>query len=811
QNLIGPELGEGLGIVRSGELLAARVIDGAGQYFGRAFDFGYSKSAEETFRLWPREVVLSDLVWVIRTFRPHVLVTMWGGTPRDGHGQHQVSGLLTHEAWEAAGDPARFPEQIEAGVEPWTPDKYYRRTFFDPEAATLAIPTGTLDPLLGTSYHQIAMESRSRHRSQDFGSTIPPGPRSTYLALVASRVGGEEADPLFTGVDTTLARLVEPAGDDALAVLATYREALTEADASLSATAPERSFGSLARASEALDRLRSRFDDPRGEVGRELERRRRLLSRALLAVTGVRLELRARDDALVPGQRVLVEARVWNGGAAEVALDPPRLLAPESWTIRGIAPDEDVAPDAAGPFQRFFGVEEPVSEPGRPQTVSTGELRLWRYDVRVPPAARPASPYFLERPRDGAIYRWADDTPLRSLPFRPPLLTGGLEATLSLGGATATVRIEDEVRYRGVTGRDGEFWRPVFVAPRVSVEPERTSMVWPSAGPPSRELAFRLVSHDPEGATGAVELDLPPGWRASPARREFTLAGENDETTLAFTLEPSSAEVRGEFDVEARLSLGGRGSEGLDARVIDYPHLEPRLVVREPRVRIVRFPVLVAERRIGYVMGSGDAGPAAIRELGLDVEPIEPGDWSDERLDRFDTIVLGVRAYEVRDDLIAENDVLLDWVERGGTLVVQYNRYEFSRGDFAPRPLLITRPAPRVTDEAAAVTILDDASPALVEPNRIAPRDFEGWVQERGLYFPAEWDEAYTPLLEMSDADEPPRRGSLLVAPHGDGLYVHTSLSFFRQLPAGVAGAYRLFANLISLDGRRWRETTTSQ
>ena len=225
-------------------------------------------------------------------------------------------------------------------------------------------------------------------------------------------------------------------------------------------------------------------------------------------------------------------------------------------------------------------------------------------------------------------------------------------------------------------------------------------------------------------------------------------------------------------------------------------------------VRIVRFPVRVADRHIGYVMGSGDDGPEAIRQLGLDVELIEPGDWDAERLDRFDTIVLGIRAYEVREDLIAANAELLAWAERGGTVVVQYNRYEFNEGAYAPYPIAIGRPAPRVTEEDAPVTLVDPQAPVLAEPNRLGPADFEGWVQERGLYFPDEWDERYRAPLEMADTGEPPRRGSLLAAPVGRGLYIHTSLSFFRQLRAGVPGAFRLWANLLSLDGGRWREIT---
>lgn len=803
QNLIGTELGEGLGIIRSGELLAARTIDGAGQFFGRAFDFGYSKTAEEAFAFWPRETLLSDLVWVIRKFRPQVLVTMWGGTPRDGHGQHQLSGLLAHEAWEAAGDPTRFPEQLGQGVEAWTPLKFYRRTFFDPEAATLAIATGTLDPLLGRSYHQVAMQSRSQHRSQDFGSVIPPGPRSTYLALIATRVEATESDPMFTGIDTTLASLAGPTGDPT-----SYRNSIEAAREALSAGDPIQSFPHLSRALGQLQSLLA--GRTAGEYTRELDGRRALVSRAILAVAGVRVELRSRDDILVPGQSVLVEARVWNGGTGNVSLDPPELDAPAGWVVRAIEPEAEVAPDNDGPFARFFSVDEPVSEPGVRQTIPSGEQRLWRYEVAVPTTAEPVGPYFLEQPRDGVIYRFPDEPDIRSLPFRPAPLTATASIAVSAGGATSTAQVKDAFRYRGVTGLDGEFWRPIILAPRVSVQPGRQTMIWPIDKGEAREVEFRLVGRDPSGVAGSIELELPAGWSATPSAQDFALESDGSELALKFLVEPPSTPSEGEFFVRAQTVLDGTPTPAVDARIIDYPHLEPRLVLGEAAVRIVRFPVQVADRRIGYVMGSGDDGPDAIRQFGLDVELVEPGDWNSERLDRFDTIVLGVRAYEVREDLIAANATLLDWVERGGTVVVQYNRYEFNQGEYAPYPLTIGRPAPRVTDETATVTIRDAASPAIVEPNRIGAADFEGWVQERGLYFPSEWDDRYQALLEMSDAGEPARLGSLLAAPYGEGLYVHTSLSFFRQLPAGVPGAYRLFANLISLDARRWREITTS-
>ncbi len=819
QNVIGTELGEELGIIRSGELLAARAIDGGIQYFGRAFDFGYSKSADETFQEWPKNTILADLVWAIRSFRPHVLVTMWEGTSRDGHGQHQVAGALAREAYEISGDPEQFPEQIVSGLQPWSPLKIYRRTFFDRELATLEMSTGYLDPLLGKSYHQVAMESRSQHLSQDFGTAIPPGPRSTYLALIESRVDTSVSDPIFSGIDTTLTTLVAPLGNEALEHVLDYRNAISKAKTQLSPLDPSQSLPALSQAAEHLEQLRESvlptwfrgYQSQVLELTRELNRKHELLGRAILAAAGVRIEVRARDDILVPGQKVLVEARVWSGAGAEVHLSPPKIDVPDGWIVERIGADIDVGPDYAGPFDRFLQREEPVADPYSDTFLPAGQMNLWRYMLTVPDDAVYTTPYFLDTTRTGSIYRESATPILRGQPFRPPLLISSVAATVSANGSSTQVNVDDPVRYRGVVGSVGEFWNPIIIAPRLSVTPIRKSVIWSTVDQKPREISYRLTNRDPRGISGSIDLGLPPGWRTTPIFHDFDLSTDGSETTLTFMVHPDSLAVEGEFFIPSFVRTNSETDEGIQAKIITYPHIEPRLVTSESKIRIRRFPIQVADRTIGYVMGSGDNGADAIRQLGLEVELLEPSDWKPDRLDHFDTIVLGVRAYEVRQDLVAANPLLLAWVERGGTLVVQYNRYEFNRGKFAPYPLAIDRPAPRVTDEKSRVTIRDSTSVVFQVPNRIRLSDFEGWVQERGLYFPSEWDQRYQALLEMADPGESPLHGSLLIAPHGKGIYVHTSLSFFRQLPAGVPGAYRLFANLISLDSSRWQKSSSSE
>lgn len=807
QNLIGPELGEGLGIIRTGELLAARSIDGASQRFSRAFDFGYSKTAAETFGQWPRETLLSDLVWAIRSFRPQILISVFSGTPRDGHGQHQAAGLLAREAWEAAGDPARFPEQLGLGLRPWTPLKLYRRTFFDPENATLGVETGRLDPLLGRSYHQLAMDARSRHRSQDFGTAQSPGARESRLSLLETRVPSGPSDPLFTGVDTTLAALVEPEAAGAHEHLEAYRTAIGAAAADLRATDPAAILPALGSAREQLEALLGAAGDAR-EVRRELERRRALIDRAVMAAAGVRLELRSRSELLTPARTAIVEARIWSGDGATVVARAPEIRAPEGWRVRPLPPDAEVPEEDAGAFGGFFESRDPARGHGTAVRLEPGRLALWRYEIGVADDAPPTAPYYLERPRDGAIYRWPDSPEHRTLPFEPPVL--GATADLRVEAAGASIRVEagGPVRYRGVDKASGEFWRPVHVAPRLSAVPDAPTLVWPVGDDAGREIGFLLSGLDPLGMSGTVELEVPDGWTVDPARVAFDLPRRGSEARVEFTVTPPTPAIEGDFPLRPVLRTAAGTAPAVRVSVIDYPHIEPVPTVESSALRVFRFPVRVADRRIGYVMGSGDEGPDAIRQLGLDAELIEAGDWSRDRLDRYDTIVLGVRTYEVRSDLVTASPLLLEWVERGGTLVVQYNKLEFNDGDYAPWPIEIGRG--RVTDETAPVRLRAAHSALLEGPNAIRDADFQGWVQERGLYFPAEWDDAYTPILGMADPGEEEQLGSLLVAPFGDGLYVHTSLSFFRQLPAGVPGAYRLWANLLSIDARRWREGDTT-
>ncbi len=804
QNLIGPRLHEGLGVIRTGELLAARALDGGDQYFTRAFDFGFSKTIDEALQLWPFEEVLRDVVFVVRKFRPHVIVSVFSGTPRDGHGQHQLAGRAAHEAFEAAGDPNRYPELAAQGVAPWQPSKLYTAMRFLPREATLGVPTGGFDPLLGRSHFQLAMESRSQHRSQDMGSGEHPGPRSSSLLLAASVVEGTNDDGIFAGVDTTLIGQLGtplPAGwpADTARRIEQYRGALANAAQGLSALRPDGAVAALARAARILGDLRDAA--PEGPGRQLLEHRLGQLSEALLAAAGVVADVRVGRDLLTPGESVVVDVNVWNGGAFDLSAVAPRLALPPGWEA---SPTEEASvPRSRSPF--FRTPVPPLSADG---TVASGQIARWSWRVRVPADAPSSAPYYLDAPREGALHSWPDDGALWALPFDPPPIRARVAMELDPGDGpvgTVALGLERDGEYFGVDQAVGEYREAVLVVPAINVEVDPPGMVWPSGAGGVREIAVALTNTSTTQRSGTLRLEAPDGWAVEPASAPFALEPDGASMSFTFAATPRGAVAEGVHLFRAVAQADG-GAFDAEFDMVDHPHIPRAVIARPATVRVSFFPVVAdTDLRVGYVMGSGDDGPAALRQMGMEVveleqERVRSGDFGD-----FDAIVLGVRAYETRPDLVAANGALLDFARDGGTVIAQYNRYEFSGAGLAPYPVTINRPHDRVTDENAAVTLLAPSSPVFTAPNALGPADFEGWVQERGLYFGGEWDDRYTPVMEMADPGEDPKRGALLVAEVGDGLYIYTGLAFFRQFPAGVPGAYRLFANLVSLRAADWR------
>lgn len=789
QNLIGPELWEGLGIVRTGELVAARDLDGGRQFFTRAFDYGFSKSAEEALSLWPREELLEDVVWAVRTFRPHVIVSVFSGTPSDGHGQHQAAGIMAREAYAAAGDPTRFPDQLGQGVEAWTPSKIYqssRRRFVsggaDLDDGSVDIQTGMLDPLLGRSLLQLSMESRSQHRSQDMGAAQPAGPRTTGVILVDSRV--DSGAGIFSGIDTTLVGLTGalPAGaaSEARRHLTAYREAVARATDDFGMD-PQRIAPHLLEAAAHLSAAQSAGGAADREFRAALATKAVVVERAILAATGISFDVRASDDLLVPGQTVEVNAQLWNGGSQRLSLPDVGLRTPSGWTV----------------------VETGVEGLTADGTVEPGALVTWTYDVTLPAAAELSRLYYLREARDGARYRWPDEPELRGSPGNPPLVDGTVRFAFLTDQARAMRSATTAWRYVSVDPAFGEFEKPVLVVPAVSVAVSPAGVTWPQGQSNAREISVVVRSEDDAGSRGEVAVSAPAGWTVTPTSQSFELAEAGAERAMVFALRPSATVAAGQhtFEVVATTSDGGRFDEGYS--LIDYDHIERTALFTDATATVSVVPVAVREGiRVGYIMGSGDDGPEAIRQMGADVELLDEARVRDGDFTGFTTVVLGVRAYETRPDLQAASAQLLDFARRGGTVIVQYNRGPL--GSLAPYDLQVGRGSPRVADETAAVEMLLPDAPLFTTPNRIVEADFDGWVQERGLYFASQWDDRYTPVLQLHDPGEEERLGSTLIATVGDGVFVYSALSFFRQWAGQVPGAYRLFANMISLDASAW-------
>jgi LmbE family N-acetylglucosaminyl deacetylase len=739
QNLIGPELGSELGIIRSEELLAARRIDGASQFFTRAYDFGYSKTLDEAQRFWSRDSLLKDVLDVVRRFRPQIIVSVFSGTPRDGHGQHQVAGLLARQAFEALRDSS------------WGPVKLYRSLYSDTASATLRLDAGVLDPVDGRSYYQIAMAGRSQHRSQDEGQLQRLGPSIGRLAFVAWRDkarGTDDGDGLFAGIDTLLPGK------------ARYAALVDSARAQLNPTRPGAIAPLLARA------LRELGDADSGQAA--------MLQEALAAVSGVVIDAFADDGVVIAGERLQVEASVWNAGDAAVTIDGLELGAPAGWKVERL---------------------DPVSSP-----VSPGTLATRRFALTVAADAPRSQAYFLRRPLGGALYDWSG-VPLawRGLPFEPPPLQMTLRLTIA--GQPATLSREVVYRYRDQ--RIGEVRRPLFVTRPFDVAIAPELVVWPvdgAAGGP-RHVTITVTNRSRGPAAARVVIGSPSGWSA--VRPEsLTFDREDESKSVIVPLTPPASLRPGRYELRASASAGRERSEGALA-IIDYPHIRPRAVAHAAtaELRAVRIS-LPALARVGYVRGASDRVPEALEAVGVPIELLGPDSLARGDLSRYDAIVIGSRAYETEPALVASNGRLLDYVRAGGLVIVQYQQYPFVSGGFAPYRLSIARPHDRVTDETAPVSPVDGASPVFHVPNDIGPDDWRGWVQERGLYLAHDWDPAYTPLVEMHDPGEAPLQGGLLQASLGKGTYVYTGLSFFRQLPAGVPGAYRLFANLLALGKR---------
>ncbi len=772
QNLIGPELGEALGLLRTEELMGARRLDGAGQFFTRAYDFGFSKTQAETWTHWDKDSILKDVVRIIRRYQPQVVVSIFSGTPRDGHGQHQAAGWVAHEAFRVAGDSTVFPElERQEGLAPWTPAKLYHSTSYDTVGTTLTLNSGALDAVVGQSYHQIAMRGRSQHRSQDMGRLQRMGPAAVRLQLLTDRTG-HGSGGVFAGVDTSLS------GNALFSRPLQAGPHLQRFHALLDSARANATPGALVRVPELLQSAQAELQLAAGSPRRELEpvsaAGRDLLAHlraAYMAARGVVLDAVTEDDRLVPGQALPVTLSVWNTSPAPAGV---RL------EVRPGMPGES----AAGSLR------------GRTDCVSVppGQLVTQVLQLAVPPDQPLTNPYFLDRPRQGGMYA-PSPAAVSGLPRNPPLVVTDLR---SCDPGQDLMQETREVTDRFVDQAQGEIRRPLAVVPRVGVELAPGTDLWRADGGPEHRFTVTLTHGAPDSTRGTIALEAPEGWTVSDPQR-FLLEGPEERVAFTFTVRPP-AQARGAFTLRAVAHDADGRNYATGSFTVDYPHIRPVFYTRSATATVdIASLALPKLSRVGYVRGAADRVPEALASVGVPIVMLGPAELEEGDLSRYDAIVIGSRAYETDSALVENNRRLLAYVRSGGLLIVQYQQYQFVQGGFAPFPLAIARPHDRVTDENAPVTPVAPNEPVLTTPNRIGPDDWKGWVQERGLYFAHTWDPAYTPQLSLHDPGEPPLQGGLLIARSGRGTYVYTGLSFFRELPAAVPGAYRLFANLLAL------------
>ncbi len=745
QNLIGPELREELGIIRTQELLAARRIDGGIQYFSRANDFGYSKTAEETLEIWDKDKVLSDTVRVIREFRPDVIVCRFPIDGGGGHGHHTASAMLGLEAFHLAADEAAYPEQL-GPLQPWQAKRIVVNTgrWWNPDISAddpgvVALDVGAYNKLLGTSCGEIAARSRTMHKSQGFGATGTRGEQMEYFEHLA----GEPAqESLFDGIDTGWTRLGLPE-EQAEWLQASGREVMESFDFE----APEQSLSRLLAMRNLLRNLGNEF---------WMDRKWKEVDRLIQACAGLYVEAIAEDYWAAPGETVSVQIEVVARSGGEI-----------QWS--GL---EVLGTKAAEQVQERLPANQRLE-------------RVLSFPVSATMAQE--GPYWLKETGTLGTYR-VDDPELIGTPENEPDVSIAL--TFQMEGQNLTIEVP--VAYKWNDPVHGERWRPFVVCPPVFVNFQEPSQIF--AGPSSKPVALTVKAVEP-GFQGRLELDCPEGWSLHPSSFPLSFTSKGEEQTVVVTV--TATEAAQPFDLRARVV---RGEEVYDRslREIDYDHIPTQIHMPVAQSRMVFVELARKGQRIGYVPGAGDTIPEALRNVGYTVDGLQEADLTTENLARYDAIITGIRLLNVDERIGFSMPKLLEYCENGGTLVLQYNtRHALKTDTFSPFPITLSRD--RVTEEDAEVRFLQPDHPVLNTPNQLTQADFDGWVQERGLYFPSEWAPEYDAVLSWNDQGESPKDGSLLVAKYGKGHYVYTGISFFRELPAGVPGAYRLLVNLLSL------------
>ena len=741
QNLIGTEKGPLMGVVRTQELLEARKIDGGEQYFTRAVDFGYSKTPEETFEKWNKQEVLADVVWAIRKFRPDVIITRFPPTSKAGHGHHTASAILAEEAFDLAGNPKAFPDQLNY-TSVWQPKRLFLNasTWWDKElpakakanpTAYTSIDIGTYNTLLGKSYSEIASESRTMHKSQGFGSAKQRGTKLEYLKLLK---GDQFNTDLFDGVDITWKAIKD--GDQ-------VEQLLLKASTDFNADQPEKIVSTLFEAYALIDKL----PDNNKWKWIKLNEIRNVIS----ACAGLFIEVTANDYSTTAGNEFEITTTLINRSDLKVELENIKYN------------ENDTAVTAILNNNIPFTFKSKI----------TCDNNIFKQ----------TNPYWLNDDFEGLYIVPSQDLV-------------GMPQNRSSFPVFFTLKINDvyfpafrQITYKWTDRVKGEIYRPFFATPKVTANISDPVYVFSSDHP--KEIRVTLKGHQ-ENLKGDVSLKLPDGWKSEPSSIAYAFETKNQEQVAVFTVTPSKNEGAEKIGVflnskEAASSLVS----------IEYDHIQIQTLLPEASAKIVRLNVAIKGKKVGYIKGAGDEVPTALEQLGYDVVMLNENSLKNSDLSQYDVIVAGIRTYNTNKYMANVYERLMTYVENGGNYVVQYNtNRRVNTKTMAPFPLELSRD--RVTVEEAAVTFLAPDHAIMNTPNKITTKDFDNWVQERGLYFPNKWDDKYTPILGWNDKNEEMTKGSLLVTKHGKGSFIYTGISFFRELPAGVPGAFKLFANIIS-------------
>lgn len=743
QNLVGPELREALGVIRTQELLEARKIDGGQQFFTRANDFGFSKNPTETFQNWNRDQVLFDVVRLIRQFKPDIIINRFDHrSPGTTHGHHTASAQLSVEAFDLAADPTFHPELGAA----WQVGRQFFNTSwwfygskekFEKADKTqlMKVSMGDFYPELGQSNQEIAALSRSKHQSQGFGTAGARGEDFDYLEWIKGAPLSNKQS-IFEGLKTQWNRVE---GGEAIA--ATIQHIIAQYDfKNPAASVPE-----LILAHQKITQLKDAFW--RNIKLKEVEE-------LMLACAGMHISATTSTPHWVPGNAYPIKIEVVNRAAVDI-----------QWTAC-----------QSNWIQSAFTA----------QILSCNRAATWN-PTCTPPAQTPlTNPYWLNEPFTIAQYQVSD--PL-NIGKPETSQQGQVGFTFKIGECTFS--IVRPILYQYTDDVKGEIYQPLILVPAVRIHSNERNVLFPSQK--ARDISFVLLANQ-DNQKGEFTLKLPAGWKAKPESISFSLAHAGEEQQVQFSIYPPEKPAEGMLEAQV---IMGSTTLSVDQQLIQYPHIPTQCLTKAAQIRLIYAPVATKPFRVAYIMGAGDEVPAAMKQLGLQPILIEPDKLTMQQLASIDVVVTGIRAYNVVLALKAKQPLLLEWVKNGGHLIVQYNTLDdFVTPTIAPFSLKIARD--RVTEEKSEVVILNPEHPILNTPNRITSVDFKDWKQEFGLYFPSEWDPAFTPLLSMNDQGESAKKGSLLVADYGKGTYIYTGLSFFRELPEGVVGAYRLWANLLA-------------